>query len=200
MVFGVNYDISLWLILKSDSKNRNIILNFIKSIPNDIYKEILFIISEYQKGVTTNLYREFKFKDMIYFFRLTKEDGSIRIGSSSKKVEDNDIFLLKIYPFNSDDVVKSNSFIGEFIYQIKDQKKGKITDCDSISYKIVRFLSNLYISNDSDYLYPISNIFRKLETDKIPTYIDIKTLETDSFKYRLGKRRTKQNVDHIKKF
>lgn len=188
MILGLEYDISLWLILKNDSKNRSLILDLIKSIPDDIYKEILNKINKYKNGMMINLYKELKVKNNFYFFSINKEDGSIIIGkSASKKIENNDIFILKLYPFNS----SNNSFVGEFTYQVIDPEKGKIVDCDKIKYKLVRFLSSLYFKIDPYYLYSISDMFRKLDIDKLPTSINIKTLENISFENHLKKKKKK---------
>ena len=40
MLFNEEYDKSLWLILSGDSKNRDIILKFVDSIPKSLYKEL----------------------------------------------------------------------------------------------------------------------------------------------------------------
>lgn len=41
MLFGEGYDMSLYLILKSDKKNRNLIFNFLRDFPMQLYLEIL---------------------------------------------------------------------------------------------------------------------------------------------------------------
>ena len=75
MIFGSDYDKSLWLIMKSNKKNRDKIVDFIKNIPEELYLQIrekLMIVDEYRS-------KKMRFYDEngIYFHDNLEKDGKL---------------------------------------------------------------------------------------------------------------------------
>ena len=49
MIFGKEFDSSLWQILKTDKKNRKAIVEFIKELPEELLEKIQEDVIEYRK-------------------------------------------------------------------------------------------------------------------------------------------------------
>ena len=117
MLFGEDYDRSLWLMLASDKDIKERIKEFIKSIPVELYSRIheqLALVQSYdENGVSFDLRDEELFQnnqmnritenDLVYHFSLDPYTYDLTLGCFSFETENKkDIFELTLYPFDKD--------------------------------------------------------------------------------------------------
>lgn len=104
MIFGNGYDSSLWLMMKSDRKNRKKILEFIGNIPEKLYieiKEKLSMIDDYRESNRNRVYFHGNCeKDgKLYYYRIDLYNYGLSIGCSIfNGLSYDEIFEINIYP------------------------------------------------------------------------------------------------------
>lgn len=103
-MFSQEFDRSLWLMLISDKNNREDIINFIKSIPNELYKQIRIQLDKYEKYEQSDinildredicLYGSCNGKyDLKYYFVIDMIQNSLTISMGSNR----DMNFIKSY-------------------------------------------------------------------------------------------------------
>lgn len=151
MIFDKDlYDRSLWLMLKTDKKNREKIIKFVRSIPRELREQIKKSIYIYKEKIKDND-ELFDVDDdrlsgniensrhVLYWYNISSLDGSLSLGYSFLN-EDKyyDAFEMKLIPY--DDLYQLKYFDDEWIgtidYDITTTES--MTTCNEKEYNIVR--------------------------------------------------------------
>lgn len=93
MVFGKGYDESLWLILQSDRKNRREIIDFVNSIPEEMFIQMyksIDLVKGYIKGNVSFNYRSYLGLNgfietsnyILYWYCVDPYNGTLTLGYS----------------------------------------------------------------------------------------------------------------------
>lgn len=148
MIFGKNYDSSLWLILVSDKDNREEIIKFIKDIPKELYVKLMDSMIKYQeiinvdgefKGRKALLCGEFVDDKMdLYSFYINLDDGMLSLCRSvlnkyQRYYIDIEVSLI---PCKLDDNLGflDGKLIGEIIFALDERKNSFTFDLKDYSY------------------------------------------------------------------
>lgn len=189
---------SLWVILNSDKRNKKVILDFINTIPLVVYKEIKKSLDDCKNNNESDLYSEKVINGIVYYFKIDSSDGSICFAKfSKKKIEDNDIFMMKLYPY-SDNFDKEIS-LGSLIYQMKDKENIHVWDCDEIQYKLVKNLVGIFLVKFSNYAVFFQKKIKKIDIELLSDIVDIKSLSTCGVKLveRVHRRRSRSRGRYV---
>lgn len=131
MILGKIYDESLWLMLKSDKRNRGAIAKFIKTMPEQLYKQInekMEIVQYYIKNNISYMDRDERVlhgnvvgKDgLLYFYMIDPYCNSLHLGCAVKTGDCSydDVFEITLY---SNDSLKSvDEILGTVEYYASD--------------------------------------------------------------------------------
>lgn len=147
MIFDKEFDKSLWMILSADKKNRNKIVEFIRSIPERLQEEIKKSIS---------IYREYEMDDdsvclddsllngnyetqdrILYWYEYDDDFGSLELGYSVYNGERyEEAFELTLEPCGNKIEYFEDEYIGNLEYDIT--QSGYITTCSEIEYNMIK--------------------------------------------------------------
>lgn len=128
MIFDKDYyDRSLWLMIKADRKNRNMIVEFVRSIPKELRRQIQKSISIYKEEIENNreligldddrLYGEYETPKRISYWYDIDSEGSLSLGYRVfNGVRYDDAFEMKLVPY--DDLYQLHYFDEEWIGMI----------------------------------------------------------------------------------
>lgn len=158
MIFNEDYDRSLWLILSGNKNNRERIANFIKEIPEELYKQIRKSLLRYREYLNKNrgilvcdrepieFSGEFETAgDMLYWYSIDAVTGELEIGKGIKvEKEVLDVFQLTLYPLTKRQYRKMTTLndylLGEIIFNYTEEEiNGEIclVDSDSAEFKLI---------------------------------------------------------------
>lgn len=122
MILNYEYDQSLWLVVCNDKKNRNMVIDFIYSIPDDLYAEIMNsadIVNEYRKNNISYWDRKYKelhgsvitSDQLMFWYSIDPYDYGITLGYSVfDGNEYQESFEMTLYPLEQarDDLYDEN--------------------------------------------------------------------------------------------
>ena len=145
MIIDKEYDKFLWIILKVDKKNRQRIIEFIKSVPKPIFDGLEKSIEMYRKYEQddmifldemnlTGLYETHN--RLLYWYEIEKDFGTLEIGYSvftGKKYEDAFSLSLELDSILSED--NYEECIGSIRYDISEE--GNTTICNEVEYNLI---------------------------------------------------------------
>ncbi|MBQ2873010.1 MAG: hypothetical protein IJE89_03315 [Bacilli bacterium] len=175
MVLRVTYDKSLWFILKNDKKNRNRILSFFKNFPSNLYQQLL---NEMRNRRIINEYNEEVIDGILYYYEFNRSDGSICIGNCYKdNCEENDIFLIKLYPFRSVDTNGKNISLGSIIYQNKEVYRDYIYDCGKLEYCLTKKSDRVYFVTYNEYGVLVKKRNKKVNILEVPSTVNFASFD-----------------------
>ena len=135
-MFSEEFDRSLWLMLGSDKNNREDIVNFIRSVPNELYQQIYIQLDKYEKYEESNidildredicLYGNCNGKyDLRYYFVVDMIQNSLTIGVGNNIdmnfIKSYEITLYAKSRYNSVDLF-SSQILGNIINHTDDVK------------------------------------------------------------------------------
>ena len=151
MLFNEEYDKSLWLILSGDSKNRDIILKFVDSIPKSLYKELNKSIN-WCKNVRPFYSLIKDNKGYRYWYSLNSNTGELCLIRYIDPIEVNeqDIFILSLFPFNGLENY-NNETLGSISYVVSNVRCEDNVDCDKVEYSLVRTSFGLFLKKYREY-------------------------------------------------
>jgi len=175
MIFDINYDKALWLLVASNKEDSERICKLINSIPEKIYVEIHNAIDNYYNGICyDNKFNNIREK-VVYSSTLTDNDGfesaiivKIVLGKlyfniyrwkeDIERVEEEYQLILK--DINNQDIDEmfyfDKSFIGEYSSEINDIKfVGYLTDINTFN------LDRKYYLKRIPFCYIISSFLGK---------------------------------------
>lgn len=181
MIFGKEYDLSLWYIIKADKRNRYKIIEFIKEIPIDLINNIDLAIEkskneeiDYSK-YDGNIYKITSYKDsnIKYYFYIDNIDYCLTIA----KEYNNDgkrqtLFELMLFPLRLEMI---KMFDEEWIGTISNYNSNcSLTEISQINNKYEYNLYNTPIGYFISYHYKCKNIdklvsiFKPINIRKVP--------------------------------
>lgn len=183
MLINDSYDRTLWLMMRYDKEDRNLIVDFIKNFPDELYMEIrnnLLIIDECKKNnnsVDKKLFNgNYDKDDKLFYYSFNSYDNSLSLGCSILIGEcyDED-FEIELY--SSDDLENVTKNLNVFVATIKPYKNsfsdghakrlwvggGILSNTPYRSY----MLESSYREILSFGVLNINNIPNELEIDKI---------------------------------
>lgn len=147
MIFDLEYDKSLWMMLSVNRNNSEKIINFLESIPNELLVNIREKLNEYKNNKFFNdnngMYGEVNKEDeYLYFFNIDVVTGELIIGKCIYQygVYFND-FLLKIN-------VNNDYKLGEISFDYVKEVSDKVLftgDCTTYVYELVNLFSKKII-------------------------------------------------------
>jgi len=118
MIINESYDKSLWLVVHSDKKNRNMIIDFMNSIPDRLYDTMRMFANIACSCMKDNSFYLDKSNSIIardgimYWFRIDRDNFGLTLGYSVFDGHDYDVmFELTLYPFEEEKIksVKDNA-------------------------------------------------------------------------------------------
>ena len=200
MIFGKDYDTSLWFIMKADKKNRKEILEFIKDIPKELIENIRISLQkvkdkEFKFGEEpdTFYYKESEDDPRIYFdFEIDDYDKCLTISKNycDGKTTD-ELFEIMLYPISREYIKEcmdnfEDEWLGTITYEIKTihlSDKVGITEENEREYNIYK----TPFGNIVSYTKQIGKSEREVNIFKpifgtIPDDIEIKNSDVDSRK------------------
>ena len=161
MIFDLEYDKSLWMMLSANRNNNEKIINFLESIPNELLVNIREKLNEYKNNKFFNnnngMYGEVNKEDeYLYFFNIDVATGELTIGKCIYQygVYFND-FLLNIN-------VNNDYKLGEISFDYIQEGSDKVFftgDCTTNVYELVNLFSKKIIvsSNGSKTRFGLAN-------------------------------------------
>ena len=193
MIFGKDYDASLWYIVKADRKNRKEIVKFIKEIPEQLLKNIRISIEKLDRkefdfdGETSDFYSCASNNDSkIYFYFQIDEDGALTITKSlyDSSIED-ELFELMLFPVNPEYVKQLENFeeewLGTVTNNIKTTHTGEnvgLIDCNESEYNIYNTPFGHFVGYNREILNGKTeiSIYKPVNSRKIPKDINKENL------------------------
>lgn len=170
MIFDNNYDRVLWLIIKNDKSNRDRIISFIKSIPEDFVIRIQNTLVEYNKYKLDNEnipfykreYRSFHFEmnygeEYLYSFNVDIENDCLYVSRNRLRCAayfSDFKLILKNYDSNNKELFMTQE-IGGISYDHGNNfvSPGVVYSgsCTDIGYSVMNILCNnlLLLSSDN---------------------------------------------------
>lgn len=174
-MFADNYDESLLLILNYDSKNREVLLSFLSSLPFKVHKEIVKMVEQYNQNNKLNLCQEIIMNGVVYYFWIDLADGSLNISSYLKKDRSkNDIFIIKLCPYNKNNI--ANCSLGSFIYQKKICNQS--FNCDKVQYTLKKMFYGMTVQMTREYAL-FSCSYKKISDNSMYDFEDYGLKTTD---------------------
>lgn len=175
MVLSLDYDKSLWFILKNDKKNRKKILDFLKRIPSNLYMKLLdrirnnLIVDECNEEIVNGI---------VYYYSIDSQDGSISLGAFHKKdVSENDIFMIKLYPFRDVNEDKKYVSIGSMLYLKKDSDNNNIIDGGKYEYSLIKKNNKVDFVIYDKYGVFITKRKKKVNLCEIPSTVSLESFD-----------------------
>ena len=168
MIFDRNYDNILWLLIDGDKNNRDIIINFIKSIPSELLIKIQEAILEYNNykldkenkdyvGFNGDMYDK---NGNLYSFNIDDDSDVLRLSRSTynygKYYNDFDLVLSS---YNDIDQLSGYSkvILGYLSYNYKHviyDNSVCLGDCTTINYDLVKLpFGSIVVSFNEDLLF-----------------------------------------------
>lgn len=161
MLFNQGYDNSLWLILSGDKKNRDLILDFIKSIPQKLYEEInnYFLEGKIEK----KLFGVVKEKKFIYTYSINPQNKQLYIERYMiKQGYYSEIFTISLFQYDNN--IKESISIGTISYAITNEDNQNIIDSDKIDYSLVKSPFGIFLKKYCEYSLIIQTTFSSFDT------------------------------------
>ena len=176
-MFGLGYDKSLSIILTNDDEKRKIIIDFIKSIPKKLYVDLLNKIGSVTKDT---YYREISVNGIIYFYQIDNNDKCITIGSYMKENSyNNNIFLLKLYPYNEVEQINGSLHLGNVIYQYKEPDENSINICDIVEYGLEKKTLGINFIKTYGYRLLFNKITKRILIDNSLSFDELFSFEQE---------------------
>lgn len=177
MIFDNDYDKVLWLMLYSDVKSRKIVIDFINSIPSSLFEFIIDGLKKRSDNNKLGLFKEVDEGNYKYSFKINSDTGELFI-SRYLIIKGNfeDVFMLKILPYESVDRVKKTS-LGSVIYMYRNHDNPYVWECDKVDYDVRNISSKLIVSVNRDYDVGIRTKYRIIDKSKIPNEVNFKNLQ-----------------------
>lgn len=129
MILNYEYDQSLWLVVCNNKKNKNMIIDFMHSIPDDLYAEIMNsadIVNEYRRNNVTYWDRKYKelhgsvitSDQLMYWYSIDPYNYGITLGYSVFDGNDyQESFEMTLYPLEQ---AKKELYDGNLVAKICD--------------------------------------------------------------------------------
>lgn len=168
MFFSFDYDKSLWLILAGDSSNKEMILEFISSIPSEFYNKIKKGLKEYCASKRYSLGDILRLDNgYVYTYSINAETSSFCICRALVvDGEYQDVFMLSLFPYDVTTIKNFCSFdIGCFLYKIKTDDG--YDRCDKIQYSLFKMPFGLVLRKFFEYNLVYRNEFKKFDDELI---------------------------------
>lgn len=197
MIFGEGYDTSLWLMLYSDNKNRNMILDFIKSIPEELFTKIYSATDSFSRYKEANVHhRECKGLNgyietsnrVLYWFQIDPYSHGMTLGYS---VFDgatwDEVFEIFLYPFNESNMKEYECIV---LGDIKCDMANLIWNsrkCNKVKYELSKGILGWNIVRISDKRKNIKSI----NPSNIPSVISVCDIKNQKNIKRLARRKNK---------
>lgn len=168
MIFDKNYDDVLWLLIEGDRNNRDIIINFIKSIPNELLVKIQNTILEYnsyklskENNDYIGFYGEMYDKNGdLYSFNIDEDSDVLKLSRSTYnygKYYNNFNLVLSSYNDINQLSDYSKVILGCLSYNYKHviyDNSVCLGDCTKIKYDLVKLpFGNILVSSNGDLLF-----------------------------------------------
>lgn len=182
MLYNEDYNRSLWLMLQG--KNSEILLNFLKYVPNSLFQDInnaLLSLSQCDELSIKDKKLVFSGErklvgDITYWYSLDIVTGALNIGEMIYDGEDQfNSFHLTVYPLNMDDYKKLGNFdnysLGDISYDFVEElidRQVCLLDMSTIYYEIIKFPFGKTVISSKNYLLSINNGYRFVDIDNIP--------------------------------
>lgn len=182
MIFNKEYDKTLWLILSKNSDNRTLIINFLKTVPKELFDGLHEVLKN-TEGLPDEcepIYVKVN-KDLSYWYCVDKETEILEVGREFSILgEKTEIFHLILYPLrkmeyeemnNGDSIplgIIYNYFVGKNNYEERS-----VFDFELLSFDLKKSLLGSFKVNTNDLLrnrgskYSFVNVKRELENFNI---------------------------------
>lgn len=191
MLFGKNYDKTLWLLLSSSKKRRKKMEKFLSSIPAEFYNLIKDKISKYEEYEKNKV----KFSDrdekhlmgvytsengLIYQVNIDSNNGMLTIVvksiTSSRNVK-KVIFSMSLLPYNLCDKMEcfDKKNIGEFFYQdgvVSGYDPCDPEICDFLTYNLMKTPLGMVLCCSSEESF-IEKRFSMVSLKQIPSDVNL---------------------------
>jgi hypothetical protein len=179
MLFDSLADKMIWLMLVSDRKNRNIIVEYINMIPLFVHEQIVTVFNEYNNGVSSiGVSGVASISDGSINYTISINDDQFKLRIFKYTSNENcfqEMFELSFMLF-SDDIFygKYTCQFGKFKYekQFLNNYCGFQTDKIFNSYYMRNTLVGLIISNDYSLLPRIVSLDNLFDNDNISNFIN----------------------------
>lgn len=131
MVFDKNYDRALWLMLQGYKSNKELILDFINKLTNEMYEAIYNLIDQYNSSSKKELYSEVIGDDFRFLVQIKDRALTLVLNTFDSKTSNGlgDRYELSLLPIVNNYLVTKtdiNVKIGSFSYK-KVEKNNKNT-------------------------------------------------------------------------
>lgn len=196
MIIDKGYDIALWCILSADKKNRPKVVEFIKSIPQELFTKINNGILQLKKSEKSESYEEFDLYDSVdvdedtcFSFQLT-DDGTLWLSKDVRNKNDynlpyNSVFeivlldclccLDKEYFENFDE-----EWLGTVESNIKTTKN--LITCNEREYNLVKTPVGYLVTYNRENALIVKAFGKFINLNKMPD--DLKINDLDNFSKR----------------
>lgn len=212
MVFDKNYDNTLWLVLMGDKNNRDVIMEFIKSIPANFLYTIQNTLLEYNRYLLENenvpvkdrSYRAFNgdiygSDGYLYSFNIDISSNTLSLFRNAYRygLYFND-FELVLFPYNmiSQLVDFSKCMIAELNYdydQINTGSQVLLGDCTNVYYNLVKLPFGSVLSSLNNDLFLFKKRISLVDTENIPVDYNVSDMNNDRIN-KLVKSKKKKSI------
>lgn len=191
MIINKTYDKSLWLMLCSDKLNRKKIVDFINSIPSELYNKLrvslgFYVDKKRNFSITKNdeLYKSFLSSevrttgDMRYWYTFDTKTGALNFGESIIcDGEEYNTFCMTIYPLNDDMLNDKKEYndclVGEITNSYLDNYENEI-----VYFHLIRFsFCDIIVSSSRDKYN--KNKYRLIDMDNMPNNYTLSNLNNE---------------------
>ena len=200
MIIDKKFDRALWLMLKADKNNRDEILEFMDSIPNELIEKIkknLILFENTDKKKLTFLFGECQRGNRLYWFGIDKYFQEIDMGYK----EHNGIVYRDVFEMSlllDDQILDVDYFdkkdIGRIKYDINVRNIDgvcNVVEASENSYYLMRTLLGYMIMFSIDDNKDTKKYYRMIDINDIPDEINLESLKDMDNVDRLVRRRKK---------
>lgn len=159
-----NYDNSLWLILSMDKKNREKIINFIKSLPEEFYFRLKKSLKQYNGSCDID--GCFKEKDgYLYTYNISSFDGKLCISKGLYDGTDcEEVLMLYLNPYETEALIDCHDVsIGKFLYKLKYEEYVYEYDCDKVEYSLISTRFGIILKKYHEYSLVFRTVFKPFD-------------------------------------
>jgi len=200
MIFGKDYDASLWYIVRADKKNGKELIEFIKELPNDLILEIRRIIErgramvEIEPGVEEELFDLYDCVSEIdphisYSFQVESDDALTITKTYTGEEGMQDLFELRLYPVNPEYVKQMEYFQDEWFGQVVKSVRTmpmangySLPEENKREYNIYNTPFGRLVSYNSELGEKEITVFKTVKLNRMPKDIDVETLQGKGLK------------------
>lgn len=208
MVFDRCYDETLWLMLRKDSDKRNLIAEFIKSVPEELCSQIRASIVYYQNNLSNNnsfseedeyrLSGEIRISgDMLYWYMINPQTGALNLGEAIDDGEEQyDMFQMTLYPLKTKCIMEMENLddclLGDIAYDYVEEYACEqlcVIDCESTEFHLIKLPFGKMLINSCEYFPYVKNRYGLVNIEKIPCNYNVSDLRDRDSLNRLVRRR-----------